>query len=256
MNARQKLERLLALSWRYNVSADLFPDLPPVELPPLSGRRVILSAGAWADNGEMMADVVQLYPLTNLVVDVTWGEGAFWSEVDPRQIPGVRFVAHDLYKLDGVDWRALPEADGTVSALIFDPPYVARGGHDTSTLDSMNDAYGMLTTEENPDLQWFKIVGGIEEAGRVVKVGGLLMLKVMNYVTSTERQHFLRYAYDEMDRVGFDVIDEFLLVTKAGPQPKRNPDGTERRQVHPRNNWSALIVGRRRPDPQPALFDL
>lgn len=229
----------------------------------------VLAAGPWTNNAELVVDVVRLYPLNHTTVDMTYGLGNFWTLLQPAHL-----VAHDLdpAKGDGVDWRALPEDDGTVETVVFDPPYVAKGGKETSTINQMNDAYGMLTTEKDPMLQWDKIVLGLEEAARITKPGGRLWFKAMNYVTGGRRFHFIRMAYDEMDRVGFDVVDEFLLVGGPGPQPKTNPIrkprddmaplldldeepvGTERGQDHARNNYSLLIIGRRRPPEAPTLF--
>lgn len=229
------------------VLLDVPDDRPPVNVPP-----PVLAAGKWGNNAEMIVDVAKIWPLDGLTVDVTFGKGAFWSLLTPEL-----FVAHDLdpEKGDGVDWRALPESSGSVTTLVFDPPYVAPGGRETSTIDSMNDAYGMLTTEKDPAAQWAKIIGGFTEAARVVKVGGRLWFKVMNYVEGGDRWHFTRMAYDEMDAVGFDVVDEFVLVGGPGPQPKVSPSGKIRNQEHARNNYSTLIIGQRRPDPHPTLFD-
>src|SRR5688572_3505485 len=78
-----------------------------------------------ATNGPLLAAAAQLWiGPDDLVVDVTYGKGNFWT----RYRPG-RLVTHDL-ALDGVDFRHLPEAPGSVDVVVFDPPYIPQGGRD------------------------------------------------------------------------------------------------------------------------------
>lgn len=78
-------------------------------------------------NADLMAAVAPYY-LTGSVLDVTYGEGKWWDRFRPDP-----FTFHDLYKVDGVDFRALPEADATVDTVTFDPPYVISGGISTGS---------------------------------------------------------------------------------------------------------------------------
>jgi hypothetical protein len=94
----------------------------------------ILESVFSGSNAELMRAVGPLY-LTGSVVDVTYGEGKWWDLFKPDP-----FTAHDLYKLDGVDFRALPEDDKSVDTVVYDPPYVLSGGK--SGLDFQN-RYGL-----------------------------------------------------------------------------------------------------------------
>jgi hypothetical protein len=147
------------------------------------------------ENGPLIATVAQLWiGPGDLVVDVTYGLGNFWSVFRPG-----RLVAHDL-ALDGVDFRQLPEADASVDVVVFDPPYIPQGGRDTSTLPSSGahqagdgnvrarggflERYGLVdaprTVTELDEL----MAGGMKEAARVLGRGGRLMVKCMDYVSS------------------------------------------------------------------------
>ncbi len=100
-------------------------------------------------NANLLAYIAPLYlPEHVVVMDVTYGKGGWWHTVNPSRF--TRFVAHDLYTLDGVDFRSLPEDDGSVDVVAFDPPYVAPGGRDTSTIPQMTAAYGMHSTPKTP----------------------------------------------------------------------------------------------------------
>lgn len=211
----------------------------------MSYKRVpeVLAADKWTTNADLIASVAKLYlKPTDLVVDVTHGKGLFWTKVKPKNL-----VAHDLdtRKGDGVSWSDLPEGDGTVDVLVFDPPYVSPGGRKTSTIHEMNDRYGMQMSATSPKGQWLSIVEGLEEAHRVLKKRGLLWFKCMNYISSGRLQRAKAWADIEFDRLGFRVEDEFIHMGHPGPQPQVNLDGTPRRQVHARNNASFLIVARK-----------
>jgi hypothetical protein len=220
---------------------------------------VIMSAGRWRNNAELVVDVARLYLRdTDHVMDITYGRGKWWTILDPGhpERPG-GFTRHDLdpAKGDGVDWGNLPDADHSVDVVAWDPNYVAVGGRGTTDagIVDYHDRFGMRLTEATPMAQWANIRRGFPEVARVVRVGGFVWFKCMNYVTNGTIYWFTRMALDALEEHGFEIEAEFIHIGGTGPQPKKNRDGSERRQVHPRNNASRLIVARRLPDPEPEL---
>lgn len=107
-----------------HVQLSAFPDLQPDK--PIG---YILPSVFQGTNADLMAAVAPYY-LTGSVCDLTYGEGKWWDRFTPDP-----FVAHDKYKLDGVDFTALPEADNTYDTVCFDPPYVLSGGESTSHVE-------------------------------------------------------------------------------------------------------------------------
>ena len=87
-------------------------------------------------NADLIAKVAPLY-LTGSVLDVTYGEGKWWDRYRPAD-----FTYHDLHKVDGVDFRDLPHADGSFDAVCFDPPYIIAGGESTGRMD-FQERYGV-----------------------------------------------------------------------------------------------------------------
>lgn len=106
-----------------HVQMSAFPDLQPDK--PIG---TILPSVFVGSNADLMAAVAPFY-LTGSVCDVTYGDGAWWTRFKPDE-----FVAHDLYKLDGVDFRALPEDANTYDTVCYDPPYTLSGGESTGTI--------------------------------------------------------------------------------------------------------------------------
>lgn len=196
----------------------------------------ILAATAWPKNADLIADVARLGYLNrdDYVVDPTYGRGKWWTIWRPD-----RLVAHDI-DIDGVDFRRLPHIAETFDVVAFDPPYVSVGGRSTTGLPDFHDRYGMDDAPKSPaDLQRL-IDGGLTEAWRVVRPGGIVLVKCQDYVSSGKlwpgTHRTLSAAYD----FGFELLDRLEHVSlKPRPQPKG------RRQVHARRNLSTLFVLKR-----------
>lgn len=159
------------------VQSSLFPDIAP-------DRPVgpILPSVITGSNADLIAKVAPHY-LTGSVLDVTYGDGKWWQRFQPEP-----FTAHDLYKLDGVDFRALPEADTSVDAVCFDPPYVGAGGSPTKDGITMNEAYGTgqsrivaMTPDATNRSERIEalIVAGLDECLRVAR--RWVLVKCMEY---------------------------------------------------------------------------
>lgn len=173
-------------------------------------------------NAELIATAQALYPMNGSVLDLTPGpKQGFWTKHRPD---GLQLLPPEL------DFRKTG-LTVTYDHVVFDPPYVTKGGHSTSTIGEMSDRYGMLHVEKDPMAQWDRqIVPGMREAHRLLEPGGLLWWKMQDYVTSGKVWWFTKMAlgalawagidFDGDDIVqGFDLIDEFILAGNPGPQP-------------------------------------
>ena len=97
----------------------------------------------WKNNAEMIAEVMTMWhprPHRGLVVDVTYGRGNWWKVWgDPDVRHGLDLAGTGEFD-DGVDFRRLPEPDGTFGVVAYDPPFVAQGGRETTTMPTMKAA--------------------------------------------------------------------------------------------------------------------
>lgn len=194
------------------------------------------------DNGALIAAVAQLWiHEADLVVDVTYGRGLFWTKCRPCHL-----AVHDL-ALDGVDFRQLPEADRSVDVVVFDPPYIPQGGRTTSGLPDFLDRYGLFDVPSTHGELDNLIAAGIEEAARVLKPRGRLLVKCMDYVHGgrfrTGRHNVVAAAI----AAGLEQVDEFIHYSGCGPQPTENIDGTPRAQLHSRRAHTFLCVFQAKP---------
>jgi hypothetical protein len=206
---------------------------PPTHVDP------ILSVNDWAGNSEMVLDMVRLgYLGENLVtLDPTWGKGNWWNVWRPRTL-----IAHDLFVLDAIDFRALPEPDDFYDAAVLDVPYVSTGGRKTSTVKPFLGSFGLVTAPKSPAEVQEQLEAGLAEVSRVTGPGRFVLVKLMGYVSSGHFYPAIHLTAAAGQAMGLKLHDEFVHLSGTGPQPTRNPDGSPRRQHHGRANSSTLLV--------------
>lgn len=190
-------------------------------------------------NGVLIARVARLGYLggpESAVLDVTYGEGSFWTRYRPANL-----TAHDLYKGDGVSFLALPESDDSIPVVVFDPPYISTGNRETSSVDDLYHRFGL------GDLKGWRQIRrqlelGFAECARVLAPRGYLLVKCMDYVESGRKVWNTFHVASEGDRLGLRLVDRFHHLTGGGPQPATNLDGSPRAQKHAREVTSMLLV--------------
>jgi hypothetical protein len=204
-----------------------------------------LEVQKWKTNSELIEATFELHvnhkkwalvPGGPVVLDVTYGKGVWWHWRRPET--QMRFTAHDM-KIDGVDFTALPEADGSVDVVAFDPDYVAPGGRNTSTITDFNERYGLNDPYESPASLQAHMNDGLAECARVVRPQGLILAKCTNYISSGALQLGEHWTIEHGLSLGLKVEDIAVCLGSPGPQPKG------RGQHHFRSNSSRLIVFRR-----------
>lgn len=170
------------------------------------------------------------------IIDLTWGKGVFWKGEWSRHLR----VWHDPV----VDYTNLEDNFGAeFDVAVFDPPYVAKGGRETSGIPKFDQSYGLRDAARTPkDLVAYN-TRGVAGSMAILKPGGRLFLKCADYISSGRYQTTHHDMVSAALRVGFEQVDEFILVrSSAGPQPKTNRDGSPRRQVHSRRVHSFLCI--------------
>ena len=209
----------------------------------------VMAATSWVDSAALVEDCVKLGYLRPewRTLDPTYGRGSWWRRWRPDQL-----VCHDL-AMDGVDFRYLPEDDGTFDVAVFDPPYVCVGGRQTSTIPDFLDRYGLADAPKTPAALQKLIDDGLAEVARVVVGGGLLLVKCQSYVWGGKLWPGTFRVAERAERLGLELVDHLVHISGRRPQPPG------RRQVHARRNHSDLLVlrkparRRRRPTDHPIV---
>lgn len=200
----------------------------------------VLAATAWPTNAHMILDVVRLGYLTDsdFLLDPTYGKGKWWTRWREPD------VAHDL--ATGVDFRQLPEADGTFDSVAFDPPYVAMGGRKTTGIPEFFESYGLTDAPKRPSELQEMNDAGLRECLRVVKKKGIVVVKTQDYVTSGKLYPGTHYTLTAALAMGFKLEDRLEHIGHSRAQPKRTrKDGKPVVQQHARRNLSTLFVFKR-----------
>lgn len=186
----------------------------------------------FGDNAALIASVAPIY-LTGSVLDVTYGRGMWWRRFTPAT-----FEKHDL-ALDGVDFRALPEASGSWDTVCFDPPYVPRQGVAPPTRledAAYRERYGLAVSRGRGELEAL-ISSGLAECARVAR--RWVLAKCCDYVNGKQFQLGHVFVIREGEQLGLRVHD--LIVHAAGSGPGGSQITTVKRA---RRAHSYLVVFR------------
>ena len=210
----------------------------------------VLAADTWPTNADLIADVARLHGLDSLpspAIDLTYNTGKWWNGWTP---PGVliRNDADHRYGVWTEDYRDTERwrlVAGWFHLVAFDPPYCSTGGRKTTTTDSMNTNYGMLTSAKTPAENQEWINQGLSTASVICAPKGVILVKVMDYISSGKLWLGVHHTLTHALTLPVEVEAIYTHVGKPGPQPQVNPDGSPRRQLHPRNNASTLLVLRK-----------
>ncbi len=224
-------------------------------------KNPVLTAGVFASNSEQFPQILGLYvPPPARVLDMTFGNGVFWKNVDHRIVgiqPNVWEEEEDRYHLwtndvdpergyFSHDLRNLPEEwQESFDAVILDPPYLQIGG--IQTLKASIDR-GYKNRESDKKSKSGKIGaverlygGGIIQAHKVLKRSGILIIKCMDQVRGGQQQWLTQDLMDLCRIFGFRNADKFVYVNKNKPTMRHDT------QKHARHNESYWLVARKRP---------
>lgn len=191
----------------------------------------VFSLSGHSRNADLIADCFELGYINDddIVLDPTYGTGRWWKQRRPQWLTG-----SDIRT--GVDFRDLPHETDTFDVVAFDPPYKNPG----TSRHALDEGYGV----GGPYMAWqdrhAMIRRGIEECVRVLKPGGILLMKCQDAVVSGKVRWQTREFADYAELIGCELIDMLHL------QGYRAQPG-DRQQKHSRRNYSTLLILRKLP---------
>lgn len=197
---------------------------------------LILSAYV-ASNDEVFPHVISLYvPAGSLVADVTYGKGVFWRKV-PKD--AYRLLHSDLST--GTDCCNLPYEDGSLDAVVFDPPYMHTPGGSAHVNHQNFESY-YRNNKSSSDKKYHEAVLDLyftaaKEAWRVLRLGGAYIVKCQDEVCANRQRLTHIEIINELSNHGFIAEDLFVVVRNGNPGVSRMLV-----QAHARKNHSYFIV--------------
>lgn len=196
----------------------------------------ICAATKWPTNADMILDIVELGYIkpTDSVIDLTFGGGKWWTAYDHTTMGPFTAVFEPSFGVDATDygtvtivhadWRKeTPIPADSADVVVFDPPYVAMGGRETSTLPDFMYRYGLKNCAVTPELLQADNELGLREAMRVTKPGGLILAKCAPYISSGVRKDGDWWARDAALAMGLKIEDMLIHVGDVRAQPKDGP---------------------------------
>ena len=202
----------------------------------MSSDDIVYASTPWPTNAAMIKDVARLGYLRQEwhTLDATPGRLVWWRCWRPDSL-----VCRWHNDEAGWDFRAMDYEDQTFDAVVLDPPYCSVGGRTTSGIGEMHAAYGMDGTPLSPQGVQDDIDAGLAECFRVVRKGGIVLVKMQDYVSSGKMWPGVYRTQEAAYALGFQVVDHLIHVAGPRPQP------VHPRQIHSRRNNSDLLVLRR-----------
>lgn len=193
-------------------------------------------------NDEVFPHILDLYVAAgSRIADVTYGKGVFWKRVDRAR--------YDLRTSDlrtGVDCRRLPYENGSLDAIVFDPPYMHTPGGTAHNGHQNYEEYYRNNGADGHSLKYHEAVLDLyfraaEEARRALREGGMYIVKCQDEVCANRQRLTHVEIVNGLAPMGFEVEDLFVIVRKHRPGVSRLL-----RQVHARKNHSYFLVFRSR----------
>lgn len=190
-------------------------------------------------NADLFPDILALYakPGTS-ILDATFGKGVFWRNVDRSQYT---VLTNDLVtEADThLDFRNLSTyTDSSLDMVVLDPPYAYSPK--STVKPSIANCYGLNNSVDISNMTKVKelYAAGITEARRVLRPGGLLIVKTQDIIQAGKQWWMHLWV---MEQQNFVCEDLFVLVqsTKPANDPKW------KQQLHGRKNHSFFVVLRK-----------
>jgi hypothetical protein len=195
-------------------------------------------------NSEVFPVILELHvPEGASVADVTYGKGVFWRKV-PRDT--YRMLATDIQM--GVDCRKLPYDDGSIDCVVLDPPYMeglhrrsedhlAGAGNYRAFREHYSNGEASASQPKYHDAVLDLYFKAGEEAYRVLRDGGIMIVKCQDEVSANTQRLTHVEIINEYERTGFYTKDLFVVVRANKPAMSR-----VLKQVHARKNHSYFLV--------------
>ena len=191
------------------------------------------------DQDELLQWILRLYiPSGRFDVDPTYSIGGFY-----RKIPQPKLCYDLVPQKDGVlqaDCRELPIKSGSVRSIIIDLPFLATTGKSLAgnTGNIINRRFSVARSERELVALY---EDAIREANRVLRIGGVLVFKCQDKVSSGKQYMTHCSVYQWATSAGFEPLDLFILLARS-----RLVANWQRNQKHARKYHSYFWVFRKR----------
>lgn len=209
-------------------------------------NNLILSA-TQGSNKDIFPSILNLYvPTNSLVIDLTYGKGVFWKNVD---IQNYRLIKNDINKDRETnmhcDCRFIPFPNDYFDAVVFDPPYMHSPGGTAHSNHQNFEEYYQNNKTINEILKYHDAVSDLyfrtgSEVSRILKNKGIFIVKCQDEVCANKQRLTHVEIINDFATKKFEAEDIFVLVRNGKPGISRML-----KQRHARKNHSYFLVFRK-----------
>lgn len=163
---------------------------------------------------EILSWIKQLYNNNEqFECDCCYSKGNFYKNdtVKPKYcfdiIPQLDYVKQ-------CDCRNLPLHNHSITSIVYDPPFLSASGKsltENNNNNKINKRFGVFPTEKEL-FQFYE--DSIKEFSRVLQVGGLLVIKCQDKVSSGKQIISHKIILDYCEKYHFICEDIFILLAK------------------------------------------
>lgn len=204
----------------------------------MSDEILCIDIDEYKSNADLITAAAQMGYLKGRVLDMTYGQGLFWSKFRPMEL-----WRNDLY-VEGLDSQCdfrhfHPSWSNSFDTSVFDPPYKLDGTPGEEGPAEANKLYGVARGDRGyesvSELEQL-YYDGLEEAFRVTKPKGFILVKCMDQVSGGKTRWFSRLVANFSEEWDGRHVTSFFLVGM------RKQPALGKTQRNPRNNYSQLMV--------------
>lgn len=166
------------------------------------------------DQGEIIRNILKLHvPEGKIDCDPTFSTGAFYNGTG-IELPPYRFdIVPQAEGVVKADARHLPLADGCISCMMLDPPFLATKGKSLTTNSGniINRRFGVYPDEKSLHRCYADMLA---EAHRVLRPDGILIFKCQDKVSGGKQYMSHVFIMNTAVDIGFYPKDLFILLAK------------------------------------------
>ncbi len=166
------------------------------------------------EDAELLERLLTFYPRKRprRILDATLNGGRFWRG-SKRKVIGMDIECSHRPPIVG-DNTAMPFADRVFDVVVYDPPHIPNQGKDRQKDFHVRFGLGERSPKEHGYSFAYLYPAFVREAHRVLKVEGILLCKIADYIHDHQYQWAHVDFIEAARQVGFTACDCIIKVRK------------------------------------------